>query len=194
LPQHTASPDGRKPPTQRITNRGLCLTQATMTMIKHNPMNDPPILGLHAFHPYFVVPPKNTKSFFPETRNPDFGTCCGRPYFVAPPKNTKSFFPETRNPDFGTTRISSLFCCTPQNHEKLFPEIRNPDFGTCRGRNGPKWRPWSHFCIFTFYKFRTMYGLAFMCRKKFRNLPSTARFCAKRFRHIDFWTFFLSIF
>ena len=30
--------------------------------------------------------------------------------------------------------------------------------------------------------------------KKFRKLPSAARFCTKVIRHIDFWTFFLSIF
>jgi hypothetical protein len=176
LPPHMASLDGRKPPTQRITNRGLCLTQATMTMIKHNPMNDPPqktrkafsqkqetpILGLQTFYPpIWLHPPKTRKAFSRKQETPILGLQTFHPYFVAPPKNTKSFFPETRN----------------------------PDFGTCRGRNGPKWRPWSHFCIFTFYKFRTMYGLAFMCRKKFRNLPSAARFCAKRFRHIDFWTF-----
>jgi hypothetical protein len=42
--------------------------------------------------------------------------------------------------------------------------------------------------------FKTMYALTKLAPKKFRKLPSDARFCAKRFRHIDFWTFFLSIF
>jgi hypothetical protein len=46
----------------------------------------------------------------------------------------------------------------------------------------------------TLQDYRTMYGLRLLLPKKFRKLPSAARFCAKRFRHIDFWTFFLSIF
>jgi hypothetical protein len=83
-----ASLDGRKPPTQRITNRGLCLTQATMTMIKHNPMNDPPqktrkafsqkqetpILGLQTFYPpIWLHPPKTRKAFSRKQETPILG-------------------------------------------------------------------------------------------------------------------------
>ena len=53
---------------------------------------------------------------------------------------------------------------------------------------------WSQFFKMIFHFYETMYALVKMAQKKFRNLPSDARFCAKRFRHIDFWTFFLSIF
>ena len=37
-------------------------------------INETPILGLQTFYPGLVAPPQNVKSFFPETRNPDFGT------------------------------------------------------------------------------------------------------------------------
>jgi hypothetical protein len=53
---------------------------------------------------------------------------------------------------------------------------------------------WSQIFKNDFQFYETMYALVKMAQKKFRNLPSDARFCAKRFRHIDFWTFFLSIF
>jgi hypothetical protein len=164
-----ASLDGRKPPTQRITNRGLCLTQATMTMIKHNPMNDPPpkkhekifpgnkkprFWDYKHFIPILLHPPKTRKAFSQKQETPILGLQTFHPYFVAPPKNTKSFFPETRNPDFGTTNISSLFCCTPQKHEKLFPGNKKPRFWDMPQ---PKWaemdRNGAHGLIFAFMNF-----------------------------------------
>ena len=106
------------------------------------------------------------KTFFPETRNPVFGTSDGRIHSVAPPKNSKTFFPETRNPVFGTS-------------DRMIRAILHP---------------WSRFCKSLVCIFHTIYALINNRPKKFRKLPSAARFCAKRFRHIDFWTFFLSIF
>ena len=80
------------------------------------------------------------------------------------------------------------------NRENLFPENKNPRFGDCRVRFPPFFAILCDFDIFYVKLFKTIYALMNVAPKKFRNLPSAARFCAKRFRHIDFWTFFLSIF
>jgi len=69
------------------------------------------------------------ENLFPENKKPRFWDIHRRQKsYVAPPKNAKTFFPEIRNPDFGTSIGANFVCCTPQKHENLFLENKKPQF------------------------------------------------------------------
>lgn len=67
--------------------------------------------------PHFAACPKNAKIFFPEIRNPNFGTSIWR---IASPKTAKTFFPKTRNPDFGTSCGPFTPILAPWSHFDFF--------------------------------------------------------------------------
>jgi hypothetical protein len=111
------------------------------------------------------TPPKPEK-LFSENKKPRKRDM---PRPTTPPKMPKAFFRKQETPKKGHAHA----VCAP------FAPIS---------------QSWSQIFKNDFQFYETMYALVKMAQKKFRNLPSDARFCAKRFRHIDFWTFFLSIF
>jgi hypothetical protein len=138
--------------------------------------------------------PENPKSFFLKTRNPQKGTCRGRMAADDTPENPKSFFLKTRNPKKGTC---ARLVTPPKTRKAFFRKQETPKKGHAHAvcaPFAPISQSWSQIFKNDFQFYETMYALVKMAQKKFRNLPSDARFCAKRFRHIDFWTFFLSIF
>ena len=142
--------------------------------------------------------PKKPKTFFPKTRNPVLGTSDGRISLCCTPQKTQNLFSENKKPRFGDIRWPYFALLhPPKNPKPFFRKQETPFLGHPRAYLhpfAPILQSWSQFCENDFQNYETINALAKMAPKKFRNLPSAARFCAKRFRHIDFWTFFLSIF
>jgi len=110
------------------------------------------------------------------------------------PQNAKRFFLKTRMPQKGTCIRGKSAEDSPQNAKSFFLKTMMPQKGTCMRRFAPFWHRPSQMGFIVGACLLTIYALTKMHPKKFRKLPSAARFFTKRFCHIDFWTFFLSIF
>jgi hypothetical protein len=137
---------------------------------------------------------KTPKAFFWKQETPKKGHVRGTRPPKTVPKTGKAFFWKQETPKKGHVRGTRPPKTVPKTGKAFFWKQETPKKGHVREQS----RPFGTDPPQTGFKGGacplTMYALVKMAQKKFRNLPSDARFCAKRFRHIDFWTFFLSIF
>jgi hypothetical protein len=79
------------------------------------------ILGPRTFYPRFGCTPSKREKLFPGNKKPRFWDHAPfTPGLVAPPQNAKSFFPETRNHDFGTTHLLPPVWLHPLKTRKAF--------------------------------------------------------------------------
>jgi hypothetical protein len=85
-------------------------------------------------------------------------------------------------------------CCTPKNAKSFFLKTRILQKGTAARGLCPFLHHDLFYVFFILIYLRPCMVSQMFAQKSSANYLVPRVFCAKRFRHIDFWTFFLSIF
>jgi hypothetical protein len=128
LKRHTASPDGRKPPTKRITIRGTILMTTVKTM---TPTTGPRTIER---------PPEIGQPCFPKTINPQKGTCLSpKGRRRQSPKRQNLFSENKKPPKRDMPRAPIAPKTVPKTPKPFFRKQETPKKGHAAPGKPPFW-------------------------------------------------------